>query len=71
MKTTTLYGERWDSLSYDLTPSAGNITALMLANPALAEEGDVIIPEGLEVIIPEIVYKKEVEPVQITAPWKR
>lgn len=71
MKTITLYGERWDSLSYDLTHSAGNITALMLANPELAEEGDVILPEGIEVTIPEIVVKKEVETVQITAPWKR
>ena len=71
MKTTTVYGDRWDILSYDFTPSAGNITQMMLANPALAEQADPILPEGIEISIPEVSSVPEVEIVNVSAPWKR
>lgn len=71
MKTNTLYKDRWDLLAYDLTPSAGNISQIMLANPALAEQGEAVLPEGIEISIPAIPAGEEVETVKVTAPWKR
>lgn len=66
--TETKYGDRWDLLAYDLYGDASMTAQLMEANPSLLSESESHLPEGAEVIVPQIEATQRI--THIKAPWK-
>ncbi|MDR1756098.1 MAG: tail protein X [Culturomica sp.] len=67
--TVTKFGDRWDLLAYDLLGSAGRVAELMAANPHLISLSEDTLPEGVEIIIPEITAEEETI-TKVKAPWR-
>lgn len=68
--TTSKYCDRWDLLAYDLLGDAALAPQLMAANPELVTLYQNHIPEGVEIVVPEIAAPAE-RITQIKAPWKK
>lgn len=68
--TTSKYGDRWDLLAYDLLGDTALAPELMAVNQELVTLYQNHIPEGVEIVIPEIVAPAE-RITQTKAPWKK
>lgn len=67
MTTTTVYGDRWDLLAYDLLGDAALAPLLMEVNPQFV--GLIHLPEGVEIIVPKIITTSP-QVNRIKPPWQ-
>lgn len=68
--TASKYCDRWDLLAYDLFGDAALAPELMAANPHLLTLYQNHIPEGVEILVPQISAPIE-RITQTKAPWKQ
>lgn len=67
---TTKFGDRWDLLAYDLLGDAARVNELMAANPELIDLYEDHLPEGVEVVLPNVIFAEAEQITKVKAPWR-
>lgn len=67
---TTKFGDRWDLIAYDLLGDAALVNELMAANPGLTDLYEDHLPEGVEVVLPNVIFAEAEQITKVKAPWR-
>lgn len=67
---TAKIGDRWDLLAYDLLGDAAMVNELMAANPELVNVCEDHLPEGVDVILPNVIFANPEQITKVKAPWR-